>query len=50
MVEASTDLADITVKVDYFDVEPSKLCSKFDYLMVFAQNDGDTDWEVVSLI
>ncbi|XP_047138624.1 uncharacterized protein LOC100206068 isoform X1 [Hydra vulgaris] len=47
MVETNTDLADLTLKIDRFHLEPNKLCIMFDYLIIYYQYTDENDWAVL---
>ncbi|XP_047138621.1 uncharacterized protein LOC100210300 isoform X1 [Hydra vulgaris] len=40
-IQTKTDSADLTLKIDQFNLEFNKLCSKYDYLMIFYQYAGE---------
>ena len=48
-IESPEQAAGITIRFKYFDLEPTKRCSKYDYVAVYAQGNGETQWKKVNV-
>jgi len=46
-IESPEQAAGITIRFKYFDLEPTKRCSKYDYVMLYAQGNGESNWKQV---
>ena len=47
VIESPEQAAGITIRFKYFDLEPTKRCSKYDYMMLYAQGHGEFTWKQV---
>eukprot|EP00111_Clytia_hemisphaerica_P024317 TCONS_00071725-protein len=45
VIESPEQAAGITIRFKYFDLEPTKRCSKYDYMMLYAQGHGESTWK-----
>lgn len=46
-IESPEQAAGITIRFKYFDLEPTKRCSKYDYVMLYAQGNGEATWKPI---
>lgn len=47
MIESPEEAAGITIRFEYFNLEATKRCLKYDYVMVYKQGNGQNVWESV---
>ncbi|XP_057304187.1 uncharacterized protein LOC130641408 [Hydractinia symbiolongicarpus] len=45
LIESPEAAADITIRFKYFDLESSKRCVKYDYVMLYKQDNGQSNWD-----
>ena len=46
-IESPEQAAGITIRFLYFELEPTKRCSKYDFVKLYAQGNGETTWKQV---
>ena len=50
IVESPEAAADITINFDVFELEYSKRCSEYDYVMIFKKGNGQPKWEKIGQV